>query len=454
MNDGISRRTVLGAPASAAIGAGLAGCSANTARGPSRAAAKRPGPNETLHAGVIGSGDRGPYIGYLMHMVPGVETIAVCDVHKGRLADAVKHCVGYSRKTPRAYTDYRDLIDNKDIDLVIVATSIHWHVLPAIDACAAGKDVYLEKPVGTSIGEGRAAVTAARKHGGIVQMGTQQHSWEHYIRAVEIIRSGVLGEISNVHVWDVGNQYPGFGSRAGGTPPPELDWEFYVGPSPMVPYNPNPYDYHDWYFGFGGSWQLAWGVHHCDIVHWAMGVDAPIAATGTGGQFASFDDDREWPDTFNGACEYPPGPVAKNGFLLTYTCRAGCDQPIMGCRQGKAFYGTNGTLVLDRYGFTIYSQSRDGKKLIPEDKMPTTTKEHEVVKKHVASFVDCARSRKRPAADVEVGHRASNPGHLMNIAWRVGRRIRWDPQAERVIDDPEANARVTKPYRAPWSLSV
>ena len=451
MNGGISRREFLNTTASAAIGASLAGCSAHSAKGPVATAPAKRGPNETLRAGLVGCGSRGPYVGYLMHMVPNVETVAVCDLHKGRLAEAVKFTEGFAAKKPTPYADFRHLIDNKDIDVVIVATSIHWHVLPVIHACAAGKDVYLEKPVGTSIGEGRAAITAARKHDRIVQMGTQQHSWEHYIRAVEIIRSGVLGEISNVHVWDVWNQYPGFGSPPAGVAPPELDWEFYVGPSPMMPYNPNRYERHDWYFGFGGAWQLAWGVHHCDIVHWAMGMDAPTAATGSGGRFA-FADDRDWPDTFNGACEYPPGPVARKGFLLSYTGRAGCDQPIMGCHHGKAFYGTNGVLVIDRHGFTIYSQQRDGKKLVDEEKMPTTTKEHEVVKGHVASFVDCVRTRKRPAADIEVGHRASNPGHLMNIAYLNGRRVRWDAARERIPGDREADAMVAKRYRKPWSL--
>jgi len=221
-----------------------------------------------------------------------------------------------------------------------------------------------------------------------------------------------------------------------------------------VPYNPNREKYHDWFFGSGGSWPLAWGVHHYDIVHWAMGVDAPVAATGVGGKFAFPDDNREWPDTFDGACEYPPGPVAKSGFLLSYTCRTNCGQPIEGCWHGKVFHGADGALVIDRNGFVIHSQVLDDKKVIVEQKMGSPKTEHEVVQDHVRSFIDCVRSRKMPPADIEVGHRASNPGHLMNIAWRVGRRIKWDARTEQVIDDPQANAWVRKEYRRPWALSA
>lgn len=443
MSKRVSRRTFLGTAAKVSLGLTAANV---------RAVATRPGPNESLRVGLIGCGSRGPYLGYVAQLVPGVKLAAVCDVHAGRMGKAVQQAEGVSGEKPRTYGDYRKLLEDQSIDAVMVATSIHWHALPAIDACAAGMDVYLEKPVSTSIGEGRAVIEAARRHGRIVQMGTQQHSWEHYTQAVEIIRSGALGSVSSVRVWDVWNQYPGLGAPPDGPPPAELDWEFYLGPSPKVPYNPNRYQHHDWFFGSGGGWTLAWGVHHYDIVHWAMGVKAPATATGAGGKFAFPGDNREWPDTFEGTCAYPPGPVAKNGFLLTYTCRTGCDERIMGSHHGKAFFGTDGTLVLDRHGFRVLAQIHEDKKATTEHEVTSATSEHDVVRKHVASFFECVRSRRQPEADIEVGHLASNPGHLMNIAWRVGRTIRWDAQTERVIDDAQANALVAKQYRPPWAL--
>lgn len=415
-----------------------------------KAGPSEPGANETINVGLIGCGSRGPYDAYVFSLRPGVRIAALCDVNENRLAKTHDMFA----RGPATYSDFRKLIDRKDVDAIIVATNGHWHVLPAIMACEAGKDVYLEKPVGTSIGEGRAAVRAARRHRRIVQMGTQQHSWEHYIEAVDLIRSGKLGRISRVDVWDVENVAPGFGSPPDAAPPPELDWDFWVGPSPEVAYNPNRYKYHYWFFDYGGAWQLAWGVHHYDIVHWAMGVEAPVAAVASGGKFAFPDSNQDWPDTFDGSCKYPPGPVAAGGFQLNYTCRIGCAKPIEGCTNGKAFYGTNGVLVLDRKGYRIYSESRDGNKVLEERSRPFEGKEHDVMQTHVQTFLDAMRSRKRPPADVEVGHLASNPGHLMNIAWRTGRRVRWDAKKEEIAGDPEANALVTKRYRSPWTLEV
>ncbi len=439
----MSRRAFVSRAAPAAIGAGLIGSRALAAGAPAS-----PGANNTIAVGLIGCGGRGRQLLGPFQRMPEVRIAALCDVHKGHLAETHRSTGGKAK----TYTDYRRLLADKDIDAVIVATNGHWHVLPAIDACAAGKDVYLEKPVGTSIGEGRAAVTAARRYDRIVHVGTQQHSWEHYEEAVGIIRSGVLGEISDVHVFDLENFYPGFGAPPDGPAPPELDWDFWVGPSPEVPYNPNRYVRHYWFFDYGGAWQLDWAVHHYDIVHWAMGVSAPVAAMGMGSKFAFFKDNTEWPDTFNGACEYPPGPVAKKGFLMTYAFRGGCSQPTEKRYHGKVFYGTDGALALDRGGFEIFSQTRGGKKVI-EDKRATSRPEHSAVTEHVKAFLECMRTRKRSPADIEVGHSASNPGHLMNISWRVGRRVRWDPESEQVIDDPGASAFVTKRYRKPWSLA-
>ncbi len=434
-----TRRTFLGATAPAAVGAGLVGARALAAAGPSQ-----PGPNDTIAMGLIGCGGRGRGVMAAFQKLPGVRIAGICDVHRDRLALAEKQTQGKAK----SYHDYRKLLEDKSIDAVIVATNGHWHVLPTIDACAAGKDVYVEKPLSTSIGEGRAAVNAARKHNRIVQIGTQQRSWEHYKQAVEVVQSGALGDISHVHVWDMENQFPGIGSPPDGRSPAVFDWDFWLGPSPKVPYNPNRFIHHYWFFDYAGAWQVDWAVHHYDIVHWAMGMDTPIAATGAGGHFAfpKEKDNREWPDTFNGSCEYPPCPVAKNGFMMTYTFRGGCNDPIDGRHHAKAFYGTNAMLSLNRNGFEVRPQERRGKK---QAKAMTVGKSRE---NHQEVFLEHLRARTRPAADVETGHRSTNPGHLMNIAWRVGRRIRWDPKTEHVIDDPAADALVTKKYRKPWSL--
>lgn len=440
MSDKLTRRRFLRSNAAMAVGAGLIG---RQARGQTTASR----PSDRISVGVIGCGERGRYLTYVCQINPGVRVAAICDVNRQRLAKVHEQLGG----SARAVHDYREILGDKSIDAVIVATNTHWHALIAIDACAAGKDVYLEKPVATSVAEGRAVIKAAQRHNRVVQMGTHQRSFEHYREAVEIVRSGRLGNISHVHVWDVEDVSPGFGNPPDGPPPPELDWDFWLGPSPSVPYNPNRYAYHYWFFDYDGAHPLAWGVHHFDIVHWAMGVTAPTSACGMGGHFA-FRDNREWPDTFNGACEYPPGPVAKNGFLMSYTMRHGCAQLIEGRAHGKAFCGTNGVLVLDRRGYEIFTPSSDRGRTNSEERVAAYTREHQVVQDHMRAFLHCARTRQTPIADVLTGHRAGNPGHLMNISWRVGRRVKWDAENERIIDDPQAQAYLTKPYRRPWSL--
>jgi predicted dehydrogenase len=306
--------------------------------------------------------------------------------------------------------------------------------------------------LGTSIGEGRAAVRAARKYGRIVQIGTQQRSWPHYLEAARIVRSGRLGEISEVKVWDYDYMYPGFGTPPDGRPPKELDWDFWLGPSPKVPYNPNRYEHHYWWFDYGGGWPLDWGVHHYDVVHWFMDVTAPLSATAMGGRLCFEETNVQWPDTFSGICHYPPGPVAKQGFLLQYTFRSGCRREQRS--HAKCFFGTDASLLIDRSGYTIQPESGKPVKEESVHNAYTGNVHVESLKAHAGVFLDCIRSRKRPPADVEVGHLSSNPGHLMNIAWRTGRAITWDAKKEVVVGDEQANALVTKPYRMPWKLEV
>ncbi len=442
VNHKMTRRRFLRSNVATAVGAGLAG---RLVRGENSNPTTRP--TDSLSVGIIGCGDRGKYLTYVCQIVPGIRVAAICDVNRDRLAKVHQQLGGQAD----THHDYRRILSNKSIDAVVIATNAHWHARIAIDACEAGKDIYLEKPVATSIAEGQAIIKAARRYNRLIQMGMQQHSWEHYREAVEIVRSGRLGTVSHVHIWDVENAWPGFGMPPDGPAPPELDWEFWLGPSPLVPYNPNRYTRAEWFFDYDGGWQVAWGAHHFDIVHWAMGVTAPVAATGSGGHFA-FKDNREWPDTFNGTCEYPSGPVAKNGFLVTYTMRHGSGRLIEGRAHGKAFHGTDGVLIVDRSGYEVLSENRDGARMVAEEKVASYTRSHDVVQNHVKAFLECVRARRSPEADVLVGHRATNPGHLMNIAWRVGRRVRWEGTTEQVVEDSEAAKWLVKTYRRPWAL--
>ena len=412
------------------------------------------GPNDTVNMALIGCGARGANQVMPSFMaLPGVRMVAVCDVNSNHLAQAREKAGG---EKVAAYHDFRKLLDDTSIDAVIVATQAHWHVPIAIAACQAGKDVYLEKPLANSIGEGRYLIDAAKKYDRIVQIGTQQHSQEHYRKAVEIIQSGKLGDISEVKVWDHTYWAPGRGNPADCPPPPELAWDFYVGPAPMRSYNPNMYYKYgyDWFKLSGAGHQVAWGVHHFDIVAWAMGVNWPIAASAMGGHYA-YQDNFEWPNTFDGMLEFGPGPVAKNGFVLQYTMRMGCRR--VQRSHAKCFYGTEASMLVDRSRISIVAESTGNKKTTGVGNLLNS--EEEILPaddkfRHSEVFLENIRRRKQPEANAEAGHCATNFGHLMNISWQAGRSIRWDGEKEQVIDDPAANALVTKPYRAPWKLEV
>ncbi len=406
-------------------------------------ASARPGPHDTVNLALIGCGPRGRAVIDGFQRLPGVRVVAVCDVDAGRL-DQARGQAGGERVV--AYRDFRKLLESRDVDAVIVASTDHWHSLHTIHACRAGKDVYVEKPLSNSIGEGRAAVQAARKYDRVVQFGTQQRSWEHYHKAVEVIQSGRLGEISEVKVWDCQNLSPGFGAPAHCDPPAGLDWDLWLGPAPQVPYNPNRHRNWVWFFDYGGGWQVRWTVHHYDVVNWAMGVNWPVAAVALGRDACFGANNTEWPDTFSGICEYGPGPVAEKGFLLQVTVRNGCRRD-QRCHC-KVFCGTEGSMILDRSGYTITAEVRGGRKLIEEESFRSQGENHAAV------FLEHVRNHTQPFADVETGHYATLPGHLMNIAWRVERKIRWDGQREQVLDDSEANALVTRPCRAPWTLDI
>jgi predicted dehydrogenase len=441
MSDTTTRREFLSASGTAAAAGYAAGAKA------------APGPNDTINLGLIGCGARGR--GLLIPRflgLPGTRFAAVCDVNSKHLAEGRARAGG---DRVAAHHDYRRLLEDKSIDAVIIATNQQWHALPAIAACQAGKDVYLEKPLGASIGEGPFVMEAARKYGRIVQAGTQQRSQEHYRRAVELIQAGKLGEISEVRVWDYENYWPGAGSPPDCPPPPELDWDFYVGPSPYRAYNPNIYyNYgYDWFKVSGAGHQVAWGVHHFDIVLWAMGVKWPAKVSATGGNYA-FTDNHEYPNTFSACAEFGPGPVARRGFVLQYTMRTGCRRETRS--HSKCFLGSEASMVLDRAGYSIVREMR-GQKVVstgaligPEETVPA--KDDHLY--HFEVFLNNLRQRKQPEANPETCHYASAVGHLMNISWEVGRTIRWDGESNRVVDDPAANALVLRPYRKPWKLAV
>ena len=276
-----------------------------------------------------------------------VRAAAVCDVWDHNRDLTLQMTAEQEGGKASGYKDFRRVLDLKEVDVVVVSTPDHWHALPTVMACDAGKDVYVEKPLSLTIHEGRKMVEAARRNERIVQMGTQQRSGEHFQEAVKLVREGAIGKVSRVHTWNFGNESPaGMGRPQDTEPPPGLDWDFWLGPAPKAPFNGNRFIHtFRWFWDYSGGMLTDWGTHHLDIVQWAMQVDAPLAATAVGGNFC-IDDNRETPDTLEVLYEYP-------GFIASFSHRVGNARGPAGRGYGIEFFGTDGTLYLNRGGFEI-----------------------------------------------------------------------------------------------------
>lgn len=397
------------------------------------------GANERIRLGIIGVGDRGRALWQGFLDQPDVSAAAVCDVHEPYRARALEMAGG---STP-GHGDFRRLLDQPDIDAVIVATPDHWHALPVILACQAGKDVYVEKPLALKIREGRLMVDAARRHDRVVQTGSQQRSGAHYARAVELVRSGTLGQVSHVSAGFIRNAMPGFAAHRQPSLPAGLDWDFWLGPAPFrdtLPLPPLYYFRNFW--DYSGGQMTNFGAHDLDIVRWAMNVQGPDAVAGFGRRSA-LNDGGETPDVQEVIYQFPE-------FVLNWSVRE-----MNGMHAGNflEFHGTKGSLAVSRSGFTLtpelWTQSPDPKEPRSRQVVDSGSEQGQA---HIRNFLDCVKTRARPNADIEEGHRTAAVCHLGNIATRTGRLIRWNAQDERVVDDDAANEWLSYEYRKPWSL--
>jgi predicted dehydrogenase len=446
--DRISRRDFVG---SASATLGTAALLAQTG------AARAVPPSDKIRLGLIGAGSRGNQLLDMFLPNKDADFVAVADVddrHASETAERIKKDRGNTPKTSR---DYREMLDDKDVDAVLIATPDHWHAIPAIQAVQAGKDVYVEKPIGHNVAEGKAMIEAARKYNKIMGVGTQQRSSAHFQDAVDTVRSGKIGKVFWVQTWNFENISPvGMSNQPDEPTPPYVDYDRWLGPAPLRPFNRNRFHLlFRWFFDYAGGMMSDWGVHLNDIVLWALDAKGPKAVYSTGGIFTT-EDNRDTPDTLQVIYEFPQ-------CTLTYSMRKGNGLPLNGHGYGILFCGTDGSLLLDRsgfdiipdvvvepYGFKIVYGKRDLRKI-------TLEKKHESGKNdgsnpHARNFLDCLRSREKPAADIEIGHRSTNTCHLGNIAYKLGRRVEWDVDTETFKNDAEANALLTREYRKGFEL--
>jgi predicted dehydrogenase len=438
----LTRRTFLGASAALAATAAAAGA--------------RPAASEKVVVALVGCGGMGRADLRDFMRLPEVEVAALCDVDRSHLDATAKDVEKAGRPAEKLQLeqDFRRVLDRKDLDAVIVGTPDHWHAYVLIAACAGGKDVYVEKPLSHNVAEGRAMVTAARKNKRVVQVGTQQRSGRHFQEAVEFVRSGRLGDVFLCRTWITNRDRPRDQVKYADEPaaPPGVDYDLWLGPAPKRPFN--RHRFHGsfrWYWDYGNGLCNDWGVHLNDIVLWAMSVTAPLAVHATGGHYDVMDG-SDTPDTLDVHYQYPT-------FTHLYTVRRGLYHYGAPDRShGIEFHGTRGVLTLDRGGWVVTPGAAD---VAPEKH--GTSEQHFG---HVKNFLHCVKNRTDvPASEIEAMHRATTTCHLANIAYKVGRRVYWDAEAERchrgydaaakqfVGEDAQANALLLREPRKPWTLA-
>jgi len=395
-------------------------------------------PSERVRIGMIGVGNQGGPKNNMKYFLKNI--VALCDLDKTYLSEAGEFLQKEAGLSAVMTDDYRRLLDAKDVDAVVVTVPDQWHALMTIEACKAGKDIYCEKPLTLVIGEGKPMIEAARKHSRVVQTGSMQRSGVEFKMAVELVQKGIVG---NVHTVNVTLPSPNWIARAkgpvpNGSPPDGFDYNRWLGPAPLRPYNKNHVHYlFRFYWDYSGGQQTNFGAHHLDIAQWGLGMDdsGPTNIEGS----ATFNPDGwyETPDTTDIKYTYANGVVMH--------CRQKLDTK--GVTQGAEFVGEKGSLFVHRGGIVA-----NPPELLKGVEIPKITGSQANIS-HVNNFFDCVKSRQKPAADISIGHRSATVCHLGNIAVRTNKKIQWDPKTETVVGDVEASKWLTKEYRNPWSLS-
>lgn len=370
---------------------------------------------------------------------PDVQVVAVCDVDKNHL-QAAKQTIDkrYNNMDCAAYGDFREMLARPDIDAISLATPDHWHAIPAIMALESGKDVYGEKPISHSLRQGRAMSDAASRHACVWQTGSWQRSLSDFRLAAELVRNGRLGRVARIEV----GLPTGFSPEpaAFGPPPPELDYDFWVGPAPWMPYTPRRvHGEWRWNMNYGGGQVMDWIGHHGDIAHWGMGWDnsGPLEVEG----YAEYPSQGIWdaPTVYHFVAKYLGG-------VEMHVANVG-NAGVPGIRSGTRWIGDNGHWIwVDRGALQSEPAS-----LLRETIGSTETLLFRSPG-HARNFLDCIKSLQPTIAPAETAHRSASVGHLGNIAMRTGRKIRWNPQTEEIIDDAFASRMLGEVPRGGWSL--
>jgi len=398
------------------------------------------GANDKIHIGLIGCCGQG-FSNLKCYLVnPEVDCIAMCDIDKNILAQRAAETEKIQgKKVKYLYADWRKLIDNKDVDVVIIGTPDHWHCIQMIAACEAGKGVYVEKPLGHSIEECDLMVKAVKKYNSIVQVGQWQRSDPHWQDAVNFVHSGKLGNIRLVRVFS----YQGWCKSIPVLPdeptPDGVDYDMWLGPSPLRPFNRNRFHFQfRWFWDYAGGLMTDWGVHLLDYALYGMNVHTPNSIVASGGKFGYPDDACETPDSLQAIYSF-------DKFNIVWDHATGIDDGAYGRSHGVAFVGENGTLVVDRGGWEV----------IPEgNKMERITRQQAYGEGgcilHCKNHLECLKTNNpNTNANIEIGSHIAKFSELGNIAYKTGKKLKWDGER---FDDAEANEYIRRQYREPWGL--
>ena len=404
-------------------------------------------PNDRVTVCVMGVRGRGSSLLSTFASLPNVDVKYVCDLDENVLGPRVQQTADKTGRKPLAIADYRVALDDKSVDAIVAGTPDHWHALPTIHACQAGKDVYVEKPDGHNIIEGQTMVAAMKKHGRVVQLGTQARSGILQASAMKYIAAGNLGKVRFAKAWESAQQ-GSIGNPPDSEPPKGVDYNTWLGPAPKRAFNEKRFHGNwRWFFDYGTGDLGNDGVHRLDIARWALETavasegkqlaSVPKVVSAHGGKYY-FDDAQEWPDTMMVTYDY-------GGYLLTYEMRVWNRYPLHEESEGAAVHGDGGFVIIGNGRWRAF------------DERGTLVKEESNVYQdvtHAQNFIDCMRTRAKPVADLEtVGHPSSLLCHLGNVAWRVGRTVTFHPVAYTFGDDQDANAFLTRmEYRKPWVL--
>jgi predicted dehydrogenase len=406
------------------------------------------GANERVRAGLIGCGGRGNYVANFMRQAPNTEYIAFCDVYRTNAERARKNL---GNGQGEIHGDFRKLLENKDLDAVLIATPDHWHAIPSIEALQAGKHVYCEKPLAHNIREQQAIVKAAQSAKSLFLTGTQQRSASHYQELQKMVAEGLIGDVRYVKIWNAVNArlrpiIPR--SADAGAKPDDLDWDFYCGPAPLVPYERARFlGTYRWFFDYSGGFITDYGTHRFDTVHQIMGADMPNSVTAISQRYG-LQGVGEIPDVLQVTYEYPGFVLNYEAIMMNgqgapgrtpghkyYNMRGDTDRP-----HGEAYYGSKGTIFCDRIGYEVYFESGS--------QVPIRKNTTDATSLHAQHFIACIRGTEKQRSSAMTGHRATIVSHLGNLAVKIGKKIQWDGETERIAGEKEKI--LGRDWRAPW----